>query len=42
MVTFWLFGNITFQLKTAVTTFWATFYINIWSHWMFPKAGMPH
>ena len=28
--------NVTFELKTAVTTFgqnWATFYCNIWSHW---------
>ena len=36
---FWLFENITFQVKTAVSTclatigkLWATFYFNIWSH----------
>ena len=37
---FRLFENITFQIKTVVATFgatfgklWATFYFNIWSHW---------
>ena len=33
--------NVTFQVETAVATFWghswriwATFYVNLWSHWM--------
>ena len=35
------FENVTFQVETAVATFWghswriwATFYVNLWSHWM--------
>lgn len=26
------FENTTFQVKTVVASFWATFYYNIWSH----------